>query len=78
MNLAKFIDDTLHQHFSSRVFYAEISGVTGNQVSIIRLGQTTIEGPYPRLASYSAPAAPDLVMCIQVGGSIVVIGEVLT
>ena len=61
-----------------RFFRATVTGTSGSLVTIQRPGQASPDPEsYPRLASYSAPAAPDEVLVMELGGSCLVIGKIV-
>lgn len=50
-------------------FRATVDSVTGNQISVKRLGQATAEGPYPAASGLAASVvAGDTVIVLVIGG----------
>lgn len=59
-----------------QIFRATVQGVSGNEMTVIRDGSTTIEGPYATLEG-NAAIAGDSVLVVRVSTSYVVLGVIL-
>lgn len=76
-NLARDIMKIVNRTDRQGRFRATVTGTSGNLVFIRRTGQLVADvQAYPRLVSYTSPAADDEVIVERLGGGFIVMGEV--
>lgn len=77
MSVATTVMGWITGHYSQQVFRATVTGTSGNQVYIQRLGQAAADvASYPKLASYTPVTVGDEVEVVSVGGTPVVQGKI--
>ena len=72
MNLKERNEAVAGSLWERRAWRGTVTGTDGNKVFVRRSPKDPIEGPYPRLVSYTSPTAADEVLVIWVGGYLVV------
>lgn len=78
MNIAKYIEEAIAEGDHRQAFLATVTGTDGNRVLLQRSDAATADTQsYARLVSYASPATSDEVLVMKVGGSYIVIGEVI-
>jgi exopolyphosphatase/pppGpp-phosphohydrolase len=77
MNIAAFVEEAFRRAWERNVFLATVTGTAGDKVTIIPSTDDAAAGSYAALASYDTPTADDTVLCLRVGGGILVVGKVL-
>lgn len=76
MNIPRWVSDSFDRFWERHVFMATVTGTSGTKVTIKPSTDSVAAGSYVRLASYTTPTNNDLVLCIRVGGGIIVLGKV--
>ncbi len=78
MNFLKEAERLFERMWRRNSFTAEVTGTSGNLVTIRRIGRTTADTQsYPKLASYGSPIVDDEVWVVRRGKGWLVTGKVV-
>lgn len=77
MNLAQLVSKLIDRILRDRLFRATVTGTSGNKVKVQRAGESEDATYYARLTSYSSPTVTDEVICLRLGGGVIVLGKIL-